>query len=345
MKPILNEAPNIVLQALECKDYSYFYGIWPDKVKVRQDGSRHHYIDLLESLLLKTVPPTHLETVTGWQCLETYRVINAAISSSHNSLEPYLANLIEIRKKLEALTPISQLLKNINEGRIKTDIICAGHGSWVNKYELVQFNGSEAKVLLYSGVGAAISDELGILIENQMMDRTQVAVKNANKNVRLLLPATIAYPQPYDRNSEGFLPNYDLICDRDGKLRIIETMTGRILYESKKRITLNEIMTLYPNRIIHWAACAKLYDYKSNQPLGPYANCKFFNIRKHELKTSTQISNDDFYKSFPVQDNSLICPPTFFSNPKVDVQEEEKRKRPLNSNEENAKTKVHCRSG
>lgn len=274
----LNQAPQIAIDIFlsvypglkSTTPYSFI--IFPTDVVVEQDALIKEYYRNFLQLFVNPVyiPNQDLDKYVAWQVLQCYRILNAAIVAKDLKLAPELGFLLcELKDRVETNDYVQLCLAQNSVTPL--DVTCSGHGYCLAQDDLVTIQ-DETKVLLYSDLGFSIDNATGNAIENSNFNNELIVIRD-NRNQRLFAP-TRKFPVQYDKQTSlCALPNLRLIAGVSLAARIIEARTGRVLWENHDgEISLREIMQLFPNRRIHWAACSRKRHELDGENIGPNAN-------------------------------------------------------------------------
>ncbi len=172
-----------------------------------------------------------LQEFSKWQLIETYRIINTVLVSCAESINPIRSSLALLKTKLEAEPYLKELLTQIDNGQLQTDLVCSGHGVWYQKdgeIDLSHFPPTTT-VYLYSGLGASLSDEVGTKIENAALEPNELVLQK--KSTREIVAPSA--PTLFSSSSQhSKIPNFCLINDKENLplARVIEPLTGRTVY-------------------------------------------------------------------------------------------------------------------
>lgn len=276
-----------------------------DRILLQQDRSVSFYASKIVNLFIKNLDRDHEDILINWQMLQTYRVLNAALASVRvdESIKAALGNL---KKEMETTPFLAKLLESIDAGRIRRlPVVCSGHGKWYEEDGYVDLETVDSSVVLISGEGAALADRLGVALENGLFEPDKWVVVRRGEGEKFIEPID---PSPRffsKKNQQKQVPNLCLIDDKDHlpKPRVIEPLTGRVLYDlqSKQANDNKENNYFYladvlqklngQEREVRWAACTgvRALDRKK---AGEFLGYKWMHADHAPKKRRLDVEND-----------------------------------------------------
>lgn len=295
---LLNEAPNRLL-AIFMRENNQAHDIvheekiafaYPKEAEIFFNEEGDYYFPALKSIYAdeNLISKDELPNIIAWQVRQVYRMVNSLIGSTQN-IFPFLDDVRQLKKELQEEPELKALIENIKLGKIKPDIICSGHGLCREGCESVQFDNLNSSVVTYVPPSMMLSFKLGWDIENSRYEDKNLIFLDTYTNKKL---KGRSLKKTFSIQSDS-LPNYTLFTMPDLSARLIETQTGKIL-ATPTSITLNEIIKQYPDRKLHWAACAEMLNINDIQ-VGKFAGLMLD-------------KDESFYKTQPTH--------TFFNNKK-----------------------------
>ncbi|MCL9683784.1 DUF6863 domain-containing protein [Legionella maioricensis] len=288
----LNESPHTLLALFEkalgqkkILRYMHSKEVNFSHVLLEQDRSLAYYSRKIAAIFIKCPNRYNYDTLVSWQILETYRVLNTALASTLVK-KSVKQDLLVLKKDMEKLPFLKTLLTAIDTGVVQTSAVCSGHGVWYLKDGYVDLEAVDSTVMLVSGEGGGLSDNLAVDIENDLFDPNNVAViKKENSEEE---PSINPYPTFFNRQTPQKLPNLCLVDDDHSlpKPRVIEPLTGRVLYDlqsdpkNKNYFSLATVLQQVKGRVVFWAGCTGVRDVEERR-LGAYLDYNW--ARKDEV--------------------------------------------------------------
>ncbi|CDZ77009.1 hypothetical protein BN59_01288 [Legionella massiliensis] len=273
-------------------------------VMIQQDKVIDYYGNAVHDLFVKyrsVEKHLHAEMVK-WQLRETYRIVNAALASYSDSLEPIREKLKLLKAKLEATDYMVVLLHQIDSGIIPADVVCSGHGVWVKEDGEIDLTDVNNDVVVYSGLGGALKDSLGVDIENESYDPKSVVVKSTTtaKTVETI----DRFPRFFGNKGPKTVPDFCLIeSEKTPHPRVLEPLTGRVLFDMNdvpevNYFSLSSVLQRFSGRTVHWAACTGV-QYNGSKYPAPYSDLNWGKFKSHDSKRR-KLSESE-YEAIPDQ--------------------------------------------
>lgn len=245
---------------------------------LEQDKHIDYYTWSIHELFMREpTDPSILEEYAAWQIIETYRIINTALVSCSESIDPIRTKLAALKVRIEAEPYLKTMIDLIDSGQLRSDLVCSGHGVWYKEdgeIDLSQYS-STTSIVLYSGLGASLSNRVGVKIENGALKPNELALeeKSTQKIVSSSTPMFFSAVSQFSK-----IPNFCLVSDRENLplARVIEPLTGRTVYsmadapEKKNYFSLGNVLEKYQGRVVHWAACTGQRERGDSPSSGPF---------------------------------------------------------------------------
>ena len=254
-------------------------------VRLSQDETIDYYAHKIASMFIRNPNRYNYDLLENWQILETYRVLNTALAST--LVTELVKNELRVLKKdMEELPSLKTLLSKIDAGLISASVVCSGHGVWYTIDGYVDIGTVDSSVMLISGEGASLSNALATDIENGLFDPNNVAV--VKKGIGEEDPSINPFPRFFNKQSgQTRVPNLCLVDDETlPKPRVIEPLTGRVLYDLQSSATkgnyfsLATVLQQVKGRLVLWAGCTGVRDEDKNKS-GTYQNHRW--VKKEEV--------------------------------------------------------------
>lgn len=238
---------------------------FPNEVPVTEDEDYKHYItSLAQVLFAKDQPQT--EEHLHWQLRQTYRILNFASVSNHPSMQVCKKKLLRLKNELEQIPHIKEWLESIDRGTELVDLLCIGHGKCTVADGFIKnYHGSD--VLLYSPIGVEISVDFATAVECNGLKKENIYIQNTEICDLSFIPENFKFPKVYNQTFAEKLPNLTLYTHGCLKARIVESKTGRVLFETNDKIKLSDILTKFPRSKLIWSACTVVRE--AGRLLGP----------------------------------------------------------------------------
>lgn len=266
-------------------------------IRLEHDRDASYYAARVAELFISI--PRHVTNTPflNWQIRESYRLVNYALASSSPSILPLRGKLAALQARLEENDYLSTLLSRIDSGEIAADLVCSGHGVWFIEDGEIDLSNTNKDVAVYSGLGGALDDQLGVDIENEQYAPEKVVVKHGNLVTK---EENKGFPVLFGNKALQKVPNFRLVdCSKAPHPRVIEPETGRVLFNlpvqgKRKFFSLLDVLRYFPERKVHWAGCTGMKSKDGPVP-APYSG---FNWSKAEQPCSKKRK----IESEPVED-------------------------------------------
>ncbi|CEK09985.1 DUF6863 domain-containing protein [Legionella hackeliae] len=256
-----------------------------EHVRLHLDENTAYYARKISSLLIKRPRRENYAQLANWQLLETYRLLNTA----HCSVlvkDSTKEKLSKFRTILEEIEPLKGLLAAIDKGIVVSPLVCSGHGSWELEDKFIDMSKFDSTVVLISGLGGTLSNELARDVENDLYKVENVVVVKKDEET---VPVKSINPSPTFFSRHTTVKKLPDLCLVDGeksfpKPRVIEPLTARVLFDlsilksNKNYFSLSTVLEKLngKNRTIGWSACTVGFNEKGNR-VGDFVGYKWTN--------------------------------------------------------------------
>lgn len=265
---------NKYLNTLPSMEYDHLDQRIGRHIRLSQDlNARYYFNKSAEMFVFSPRDRSQYEQVLNWQILQTYRILNTAYAS-YDVKESVKNDLTVLKKVLENTGFLNKLLSDIDQGLIRPNLVCSGHGAYHVDDGLINMDlFDDAAVMVVSGFGAALEEGLATDLENDNLDLQEIVVIDKKRQV-VPLSEIDTYPRIFSKLANKTLPNFHLGNTSSlPKPRVIEPLTGRVLLDpqsfppGKKHFLLLDILRKFSDkkRSITWAACTGVRDHNNNR--------------------------------------------------------------------------------
>ncbi|KTD62511.1 hypothetical protein Lspi_1723 [Legionella spiritensis] len=226
-------------------------------LRLEQDRNRYYYTARAERLLLQKPFHRLYKYYLNWQSEQAYRIINTTLASCSEDLTIVREALLKLKKDVENTPYIRSLIKRIDKGESGKDLVFSGHGAWYEADGKMELPDSDTEIVVYSGLGAGLSDTLAVDIENNQLDPADVTVIH-KKDPDKTMPLVKNYPMFFKKPDK--VPNFCLIKgSKKPHPRVFERETNKVVFDcsstDKNYFLLSDVVEMFPGKTFHWAAC------------------------------------------------------------------------------------------
>ncbi|KTC81655.1 putative adhesin [Legionella brunensis] len=263
------------LRKKESIRYNFSQDVDPNShIRLEQDESVEYYAWKIAGVFIKSPRRFNYDISLNWQIRETYRILNTALASSNVS-EKVKQDLLALKTKLEETPYLKTLLFYIDQGITPTQLVISGHGVWYDSDGVVDLKKYDSTVMLISGMGASLSNELAKDIENNQFNPEEVVVVKKDNDTEPVSHIN-AYPRFFNRLTPVTeVPDFCLVDDKESlpKPRVIEPYTMRVFYDLKIHNTkrnyfrLSNVLERFngTSRLFAWSGCTGVRDDDENK--------------------------------------------------------------------------------
>lgn len=226
-----------------------------------QDSALSYYGKKLARLLIYIPNIAEEKVYITWQLQQLYRLVNTMLVSYNEDLLLLKQDLNKIKILLQNRPFIKELIQNLADEPATQDLVCSGHGVWYQENGAILPFTLNNRITFYSPFRCGLSNRLGILIESGRYEPKKVVIDSKGKVLSYKIHQQLFSTFDYSSSSQELIPNFSFMGSSRDDLcpKVICIQTGEVVFDLKKQneksILLSEILNLFPQSQIHWAAC------------------------------------------------------------------------------------------